>query len=120
MRAGVAGGRGGAPRGGRGVRDRRARRGEDQGPTVVGPQGGLDVHGGGAGGRLAPRVGGGVAGGPVAASGGPAPGAGRRQRRTSIVGPGRRSILDPDLVRGVGDLAQGDDRVLVASPEALL
>ena len=41
------------PRGGRGLRDRRARRGQDQGPTVDGPQGGVDVHGGGAGGGVA-------------------------------------------------------------------
>ena len=42
------------------------------------------------------------------------------ERRASVVGPGRRGVLDPELVRGLGDLAQGDDRVLVASPEAVL
>ena len=69
---------------------------------------------------LAVRVRGSDGGGPVVASGGPAPGVGGPPRRAPVVGPGRRRVLDSDLVRGLGDLPQGDDRVLVASPEALL
>ena len=43
----------GTARGGRHGGDRRTRRGQDQGATVDGPQGDLDVHGGGAGGGAA-------------------------------------------------------------------
>src|SRR3954453_18198101 len=120
MGNGVPGGPGRAPRRGRRIRDRRTRRGEDQGPTVVGPQGGLDVHGGDPGGRAALLLGGGHGGGPVVAGLGVAAGVGCARRRSSTAGPGRRRRLDPDVVRGPGYPLQGDDPLPVAPAETLL
>ena len=72
---------------------------------VDGSQGSMDVHGGGAGGRVAVRVRGSHGGGPVVASVGAVAGVGGPQRRASVAGPGRRCRMDSNLVRGPGDFA---------------
>ena len=69
---------------------------------------------------LAVRVRGSDGGGPVVAGRGVAAGVGRPVRRASVAGPGRRGGLDSDVVRGPGDLLQGDGPVLVAPAETLL
>jgi hypothetical protein len=63
---------------------------------------------------------GGDSGGPVVASLGVAAGVGRAVRRTTAAGPGRRRLLDSDVVRGPGDRLQGDGALLVAPAETVL
>ena len=85
-----------------------------------GSQGGVDVHGGGAGGRVALRVRGSHGGGPVVASVGPVAAVGGSQRRASVARLGRRCRLDSSVVREPGDFPPSDDLVLVAPSETML
>ena len=65
-------------------------------------------------------LGGGDGGGPVVAGLGVAAGVGSARRRASVAGPGRRRLLDSEVVRGPGDRLQGDGLMLVAPAEAVL